>query len=250
MSWFDALDPGAQFSKYFELVFAESPQLQDEVFRIRHQVYCEDLSYESVTPDGRERDEYDRHSKHLLLRTAKTGVRVGCTRLILPRPEQPSFPLPFERTCAATIDRRLIDPAALPRDSIAEVSRLAVVREFRRRKGEELSKDGAAVIDYGTPKQPRFPYIQLGLYLGAITLAHRFGIKTIFFLTEPRLAEHFEKLGFSVQQIGGPVEHRGLRVPSMSSVDETIAGLRFYMRPIYKVVAREVGSGIERAGRG
>ena len=250
MSWFDALNPGAQFSKYFELVLAESPQLQDEVFRIRHQVYCEELGYEGVTPDGRERDECDRHSKHLLLRTANTGVRVGCTRLILPDPDQPSFPLPFERACAATIDRRLIDPATLPRDSIAEVSRLAVVRAFRRRKGEERSKDGAAAIDYGTPQQPRFPYIQLGLYLGAIALAQRLGIKIIFFLTEPRLAGHFEKLGFTVQQIGGPIEHRGIRVPSMSRVDETVAGLRFFMRPIYKVVARAIDSGIVHAGRG
>jgi N-acyl amino acid synthase of PEP-CTERM/exosortase system len=214
MSWFDALNPGTQFSKYFELVLAESPQVQDEVFRIRHQVYCEELGYENVTPDGHERDECDRHSKHLLLRTANTGVRVGCTRLILPDPDQPSSPLPFERACAATIDRRLIDPAALPRDSIAEVSRLAVVREFRRRKGEERTKDGVAVIDYGTPKQPRFPYIQLGLYLGAVALAHRLGIKIIFFLTEPRLAGHFEKLGFPVQQIGGPIEHRGVREQS------------------------------------
>jgi N-acyl amino acid synthase of PEP-CTERM/exosortase system len=250
MSWFDPLNPGVQFSRYFELILAESPQLQDEVFRIRHQVYCEELSYERVTPDGRELDEYDRHSKHLLLRTVNTGVRVGCTRLVLQRPEQPSFPLPFERACTATIDRRLIDPAALPRDSIAEVSRLAVVREFRRRKGEERTKDGAAVIDYGTPKQPRFPYIQLGLFLGAVALARQLGIKTIFFLTEPRLSRHFEKLGFPVQQIGGPIGHRGVRVPSMASVDETINGLRFYMRPIYKVVARQIDSGIGQVGRG
>jgi N-acyl amino acid synthase of PEP-CTERM/exosortase system len=249
MSWFDALNPGGQFSKYFELVFAESPQLRDEVFRIRHQVYCEELGYESVSPDGRECDEYDSHSKHLLLRTANTGVRVGCTRLVLPPLEQPSLPLPFERACAATLDRGLIDPATLPRNSIAEVSRLAVVRAFRRRKGEEHSKDGAAVIDYGTPKQPRFPYIQLGLYLGAVALAHRLGIKIIFFLTEPRLAGHFEKLGFPVHQIGGPIEHRGTRVPSMSNVDETIAGLRFYMRPVYKVVARQIGGGIEAPPR-
>jgi N-acyl amino acid synthase of PEP-CTERM/exosortase system len=250
MSSLDALAPGDQFSKHFELVLAESPQLQDDVFRIRHQVYCEDLGYESVTADGRERDEYDRHSKHLLLRTAGGGVPVGCTRLILPRPEQPSSPLPFERACAATIDRRLIDPAALPRDSIAEVSRLAVVREFRRRKGEELSKDGAAAIDYGTPTQPRFPHIQLGLYLGAIALAHRLGIKIIFFLTEPRLAAHFEKLGFPVQQIGEPIEHRGIRVPSMSRVDATVAGLQPYMRPIYRVVAGAIDTGLERAADG
>jgi N-acyl amino acid synthase of PEP-CTERM/exosortase system len=164
---------------------------------------------------------------------------------VLARPDQPTYPLPIEKTCAATIDRHWFDPEKVNRNRIAEVSRLAVIREFRRRKGEERSKDAAAQIDFGTEAQPRFPHIQLGLYLGAIALGVRLGIETLVLLTEPRLADHFKKLGFPVRQFGGPVEHRGTRVPSMANLGETVAGLRFFLRPLYRVVAEEIRTGLD-----
>jgi hypothetical protein len=37
-------------------------------------------------------------------------------------------------------------------------------------------------------------------------------------------------------QIGGAVEHRGLRIPSMISVPRLVAGLNRYVRPLYDVV--------------
>ncbi len=109
---------------------------------VRHQVYCEDLEFESVRPDRREIDEHDPYSLHLLMRSVKTNEFVGCTRIVRPRPENPDYPLPFETTCAATLDRSIIDPAQLPRQRIAEVSRLAVISRYRRRKGEANSAIG------------------------------------------------------------------------------------------------------------
>jgi hypothetical protein len=35
--------PGSNFERYFEMVPALSAKLKDEVLRVRHQVYCEDL---------------------------------------------------------------------------------------------------------------------------------------------------------------------------------------------------------------
>lgn len=240
----ETFDLGASYRRHFQLVPANSDSLKDEVFRVRHQVYCEDLAFEAVRPDRREYDEYDSHSLHILIRSVQTGEFVGCTRLVRARPDDPTYPFPFEKTCAATLDRTAIDPSRLPRDTIAEVSRLAVVSQFRRRK-EDNKKDTVSLTDadFGSPVQPRFPYIPIALYLGTIEIARLNNIRTLFMLTERRLAVHFRKLGVNIQPIGGPVEHRGERIPSMLDAIETIANMRAMARPLYRVIAQEVANG-------
>jgi len=235
---------GAGFKKYFEVVPAMTDELRDHVYRIRHAVYCEELRYEPVRPDRRETDEYDRHSLHCLIRSLRTGDFVGCTRLVLARPDDPSYLLPVEKACAQTIDRSIVDPAKLPRGSIAEIGRLAVLAQFRNRPGE---KNSAAPINddsFGTKDRPRFPYLTVGLYLGTVELARRNNITTLLVLTEQRLAHHFSRLGVDIRQIGGAIEHRGQRVPSVMNVASIISGMNFLVRPLYNVVAEEIAEGM------
>lgn len=248
MLLFDRFNLGHGFRKYFEIVPATDDTLRDAVYRVRHEVYCEELGFEPVRPDQRESDAFDAHSQHCLLRSSnERHTPVGCIRIVMARADEPDFLLPFERTCAATLDRTLLDPAALPRDRIAEVSRLAVRSAFRRRKGEHQDASPVHEEDFGTIVHPRFPYIPIGLYLGAIALAARSGIDTLFILTEPRLAAHFAKLGVDVRQIGGPVEHRGLRIPSVMDVQGIIKGMRLLMRPMWRVVQEEIEAGFEHS---
>jgi N-acyl amino acid synthase of PEP-CTERM/exosortase system len=162
--------------------------------------------------------------------------------LILARTDDPSSLLPIERLCAQTIDRKIVDPLGLPRHTIAEVSRLAVISRYRRRKGESSRPAGITDNDFGTPDRPRFPYITVGLYLGMIAQARRRGIERLLLLTEVRLASHLSRLGVRVQRIGSAVEHRGPRVPSMIMVDEVIAGFGTFVRPLYRVIADEIDS--------
>lgn len=124
-------------------------------------------------------------------------------------------------------------------------------RTSRRPRKTRNSTPGVALSDddFGTKDQPRFPYIPIGLYLAVVAMAKREGIETLFMLTEPRLADHFSKLGVRIIQIGGPVEHRGIRVPSMMSVSEVIAGLRFFVKPIWRVVVEEIDAGYAALGR-
>ncbi|WP_050418419.1 PEP-CTERM/exosortase system-associated acyltransferase [Azoarcus sp. CIB] len=250
MLLFDRFNLGHGFRKYFEIHPATDDALRDSVYRIRHEVYCEELGFEPVRPDRRETDEYDAHSVHCLLRTSSEPARpVGCTRVVLTRTDDPDSPLPFERTCAATLDRSIIDPSRLPRERIAEVSRLAVRSTYRRRRGESSADAPIHAEDFGTTVHPRFPYIPIGLYLGAIALAERAGIETLFILTEPRLASHFAKLGVDVRQIGGPVEHRGTRIPSMMDVQGIIKGMRFLLKPMWRTIHEEIETAYERVAQ-
>jgi N-acyl amino acid synthase of PEP-CTERM/exosortase system len=234
-------DLGEGFRQLFELTPALDAASLDQVFRIRHDVYCRDLGWESVRENGRETDEFDRHSFHCLLRKRGTGEPVGCTRLILARPEDPAFPLPFEDSCKEVLDRSIVDPALLPRNTLGEVSRLAVMNTFRQRKGEALTAVSVTDEDFGERgSRSRFPFVPVSLYLGAAAIARRFGIEHVFVLTEPRLASHFVRIGFDIRPVGGPIEHRGTRVPSLLSSSKVVAGLRPMIRPLYAVIEQAV----------
>ena len=250
MSLTEILDLGYAFKRYFEIVPAFSDGLKDEVYRIRHEVYCEDLEFEPVRRNRRESDEYDVHSIHFLLRNIETQEFIGCARIILPRSGDPSYPLPFEITCADTLDRSIIDPALSPRHSVAEVSRLAVIARYRRRKGEANKALDIRDEDFGVSQSRRFPYIPISLYLSTFELARLHKIETLFILTEERLALHFAKLGFDLKFIGPPVEHHGIRVPSMMSVSGTIKGMRPNLRPLYDVIAEDIKRNLPETGNG
>jgi N-acyl amino acid synthase of PEP-CTERM/exosortase system len=203
-------------TKNYEIIPAFSDTLKDEAYRIRHEVYCEELAYEPRREDRREYDEYDAHSLHLLLRNAQLDEYLACARIVRTRPEDPYYPLPFEKACAATLDRSIVDPAKLPRSGIGEISRLAVLARFRRWKGEENHASGAA-RSYDSPRQGPSPGVLAGFYRSTIEFAHLNGIDNLFVLTEERLARYLRMLGFTVQTIGAPIEHRGQRLPSMIS---------------------------------
>jgi N-acyl amino acid synthase of PEP-CTERM/exosortase system len=245
-SWLPGiLNLGTTYKKYFEVLPALTDELKDEVYRIRHQVYCEELKFEPERPDKRESDEYDAQSKHLLIRSVQTGQYIGCTRIVRARADDPQPLMPFEKSCEQAIDRSIADPRNLPRNSIAEISRLAVIAAYRKRKGDSKAPISISENDFGTFVQPRFPYIPVALYLGTLELARLSGIDTIFVLTEPRLASHFRKLGVDIQPIGSPIEHRGKRVPSMMSASRILNGMRFFFKPLYRTIASEVARGLD-----
>ncbi|MCC7547484.1 MAG: PEP-CTERM/exosortase system-associated acyltransferase [Burkholderiales bacterium] len=221
---------------------ATTTSLKEEAYRIRHGVYCEDLAFEPPRPDGMETDEYDGSALHVLMRHRPTDAFIACVRLVCVPRERPLEGLPFERIC------RHVNPGIVPVDPIrrlriAEVSRLAVVREFRRRKGEMLQDSPGSESDLAGGPRQRFPHLLVGLYLGVIAAATLNEIERLFVLTEPRLAGHLNKLGVGIHQIGAPVEHRGVRVPSMIHVSSIHTGPRPTILPFYEHILESMRRG-------
>jgi N-acyl amino acid synthase of PEP-CTERM/exosortase system len=240
MFLFELLNLRRGFSQYFRYVPALTPELAKEVYRIRHKVYCEDLKFEPQRADGMETDEYDAHSLYGLVQSAASGEYVGCARLILPCPANEKKLFPVEKSCAQTIDRSILDPRQLPRQKVGEVSRLAIISAFRRRKGEENRPAPIDEDSFGTEKQPRFPYIPFALYFGCAALARKKGIDHVLVLTEPRLSAHFRKLGMDIRQIGLGIEHRGHRVPSVINAKTFPKDIHFALRSLYALIEEEV----------
>ena len=87
------------FLNYFSLSIADTPELQKEVYRIRYQVYCEELEYEPKEnfPDGMEIDIYDQKSIHYLLKHNATESYAGCVRVVLPEKRQCKSQFPWQQ---------------------------------------------------------------------------------------------------------------------------------------------------------
>lgn len=237
---------GTAFKQYFEIVPAVTEALKQEAYRIRHSVYCEDLGFESVQADKFETDEYDANSLHLLIRSIHSNTFIGCTRIVRPTTHCHNRHLPFEEACGGSLDDSIVDISKLPTDKIAEVSRLAVVSAYRRRKGEKNRPISISDEDFSEGPTARFPYIPLGLYAGTVELARIFGIKVLFMLTEKRLASHFSRLGARLEPIGAPVEHRGQRFPSMVKINSIINEMKPIFRPLYQAVAQDIQIGLQQ----
>lgn len=242
MSKLHNTQPGDRFNRYFTIAPALCDELRNEVFHIRHEVYAREFGFEPLRADAKETDTYDRHSLHCIVKTAdENNQLVGCARIVMPDPDAPDTPLPFEIACRDTLDRSIIDPAKLPRHRIAEVSRLAVMSDFRRRKGEKLSADVTFNDqDFGGAGVSRFPNIPLSLYSAAVLMAQRQDIEYLFVLTEPRLSKHFAKFGVNITPIGEPIDFHGIRVPSVMRVAEIYPGLRTLFRPIWRAIEKQL----------
>lgn len=229
----------AGYRQYFEIVPATNDRLKRHNYRIRHEVYCRELGFEPHQADGIECDAHDGHSIHYLVRAVASQNFVGCARLILQDPDDPAALLPFEQTCGDRLDRSIVDPARLDRSKIAEVSRLAIVSQYRRRQGEGGSP--VSVGDVGIDgARVRLPYLTLGLYLALIALARWQRLEKLFILTEPSLARSLKRLGVDLYPMGASVLHRGERTPYVMDVAGIVAGLNPPVRELFDTITREI----------
>jgi len=146
--------------------------------------------------------------------------------------------LPIEGSGAWMAPRPLFDTHGRP--VVAELSRLAVLHEFRRRRGEQGMPINLADEDFGTSVRPRFPHIPVGLYLGALAIANQRAIASLVVLTEERLARHFRRLGVLLVQVGTAFEFHRLRAPYMMNVRETVAGLPPAIGALYDMIHAEI----------
>ena len=204
------------FHEYFKTVPATTDALKNEVFRIRYDVYCEELGYEDTKqfPDKLEQDSYDPHSLHCLLWHKSSEQFAGCVRLAKTAPELNNQKLPFELTCANKIDDKIVNISQLPNGSYGEISRLAVRSAFRRRAGERNTPFGLVPEASAEIEERRsFPLIAFGLYLAAAASGLNTGLERVFAMMEPRLARRLRIFGIEFEKIGESIEHRGLRAP-------------------------------------
>lgn len=215
-------DVSTIFNSVFKVEMATSREAINEVFEVRYQVYCIDRSFESpgCFPDNREHDSYDPRSAHALIRHRKTGHSVATVRLVMAgdHPEQADFPM--EGPCLHRMSRRARDAIAdARRDRIAEISRMAVSREFRRRLNEEKTVSGvsetACYKDMENGKRA-VPYISLGLFAAILQMSVKHNITHWMAVMEPAQLRLLKRFGVEFDHVGPVLEYHGLRRPAFT----------------------------------
>lgn len=226
-------DISAHFYSSFELEMAQTERQIDEVFALRYQVYCLDRPFEdpNAFPDKRERDSFDTRAVHGLVRHRHTREAIATVRLILSRPEVGEGQFPMEVPCMNAFDGTARHALlSCQRDQVAELSRFAVSRHFRRRLGESDSPSGASDrINYEDPAaegQRAMPYITLGLFAVIVRLSHEYDVGHWLAVMEPSLLRLLRRFGIEFTHVGQLVEYHGRRRPVFSTIPALLAGIR------------------------
>ena len=198
--------PVVRFDTYFRAVSADTRELIEKAFALRYQVYCLERQFEDPNQleSGLETDQFDRHSVHSLVFHRPQEEPIGTARLILPQARPNSLPI-----------QGLLKKSGMsachyfPNHSVAEVSRFAISKEFRRRKVESKS---IAEADAKREMHGNLPC--LGLFQMLMRQSLELGVEYWAAVMEPKLLRMLAAMGIRFQPIGPLVSYHGLRQPS------------------------------------
>lgn len=202
------------FGQYLDPVLANNTEKHNACFSIRHQVYCEEHDFLPDEEDKLETDDCDAHSYHLLLQHSSSERYAGTIRVVYSDNE--SQLLPMEKYCSECLEASQIKPSDFPRDTLCELSRVAVLRDFRRRSTDKYDGAATGTINHQTYSEQElrcFPFIAIGLYLSAANVILHNKHANCFMMMEPRLARSMSFIGLTFDQIGPAINYHGKRAP-------------------------------------
>jgi N-acyl amino acid synthase of PEP-CTERM/exosortase system len=237
----DAMNIAEHFTQFLQPEVAINDELRDEVFRIRHNVYCEELAFEKVKDEGMEQDEFDAQSIFSMIKHKPSDTYTSCVRVVKSANE--SEDLPIEKYCITAIQNKELHPRNFPRHEIAEISRLAVKAEFRRRKADKFKGSAIGAISeasYSETELRCFPYIAIGLYMAAATMSIETGVKHVYVMMEPRLARSMKFVGINFIQLGEAIDYHGIRAPYYINPAIFMENLTPGFKCLYKEIQKEI----------
>jgi N-acyl amino acid synthase of PEP-CTERM/exosortase system len=202
-----------------------------EAYSLRYQVYCVEHQFEDAAlfPDNKEIDAYDCRSVHSIVRHRASGITASAVRLVLPDPDNPKALFPIEEHCETSFKQAGIDWRSLPRETMAEISRFAVSKTFKRRVGEVTTVAGVSertdsYVDINSGDKGRqIPHLTLGLFVAIVKMSAEHGITHWYAVLEPSLLRLLARFGIELTYIGEPVEYHGYRQPCYASIDQVLA---------------------------
>lgn len=228
----------SRFEETYEVLMADTPELLDEVYRLRFHVLCIQEKgpglFAEDYPDGRETDEYDQQAVHCLLRHRPTGKPVGTARLILTYSGNSGSLLPIERDLADTFYPHVLDPRTLPRGTVAEISRLIITRAFWSEGRLRKTVDAADAFDIHTHKIHPI----LGIIVGLNQLAVENGVRHLFGIMKPSLVRMIAPFGLRFHPLGPIVNYHGLRQPHMAIMDEMRTEVTEHSSDLFDIITQ------------
>jgi len=211
------------YSRWFEIIPADTPALRDQVFRLRYQVYCCEHKYE--TPEEHlqklEMDAFDCRSVHSLIVERASGTAAGTVRLILPDPKSLQSSLPIQKVCRHPLFSILDSSYA------AEVSRFAISKEARKALNVSiLNSVGKHVACPIAAKDLAICFISLGLMRATVQMSFAHGVTEWFAVMEPALLRLLRSFGICFNPLGPLVQYHGLRQPCYANLGDILENVR------------------------
>ena len=224
-------DLSEEFSRYFQIIPAETPELRRQAYRLRYQVYCLENRIPDFDPadypSGEECDAYDDHALHALLFHLPSQSVAGTVRLVVHDPADPMWMFPIEQYAG------LLTPVYQPpprREVVAEISRFILSARFRCRRGESSFPDGLAEAQLDFSDDPgdrrHGPHPVLGLFKALVDLSWRNGISFWYAGMEPRLQRRLERFGVGLKLAAKGISYHGTVNAYLSSCVEIMSQCR------------------------
>jgi len=211
-----------------------------ESFRIRHNVFAEELGLEPINASSLETIQSDDYSILCLLSIRENDKSCGTVRLVAP--DNPEQLLPIEEFCANAVTNDTLHPNNFDRSEVCEISRLAVPKTFRRRKFDNYKEAGIGNIDdfsvYARNARS-FPLISICLYLSAAAIAVASGRNHAYVMVEPSLARRMSAIGLRFTQIGNLTDYHGQRAPFYIYGGDVQKNLKLPFRLLFSYYLRQ-----------
>lgn len=190
--------------------------LMSSIYELRFQIYCLECGFLPVDdyPEQRETDEHDPNSEHFCTFNEKREL-VGYVRLVRANAQQQ---FPFHRHCTDLDYDGHLPPAA----ESAEISRLIVRQDYRRRRGDNLAgvtaDEEARTAEF--ERRITSPQILLNLYRQMYVHSRQSGIRYWYAAMEPSLARALKRMNFGFAQIGPMTDYYGMVAPYVADLRE------------------------------
>lgn len=229
------------FQEYFTLELATTSVQMEKIYGIRYRVYCEEFGYEPADhfPNKLETDSFDAHSVHALVTHKSSGRAAGCVRAV---EVGDLAQMPMEAFCSDSLDAALMKSLGGDRDTICEISRLAVDAAFRRRPGEKVSRFGEiSALDCTKREQRTFSLIAVATLLAGFAIADLIGRPNTFAMMEPFLPRLLGRSGMKGIRVGEDTNYHGVRAGYFNTTEEVVGGMPAEWRELYKAIRMNFG---------
>lgn len=229
--------PGALNLLTFHIESKDGPEILEDAYRLRYNVYCEETHFlnKDDYPSGIETDQYDASSEHILSLNMQGDNRItaGTVRLV-----KYSDPLGFPTNEHYAKLYELLSPRN--KNEIAEISRLCISKEYRRRLAP---RDGLFGIESYLEEQKderrRYPVILLHLFKKMYVTSNKYGIKYWIASMEETLFRVLDMYAITFEHLGeDTIEYYGkvrLFIAEVNKIEERMSVKRPDLWPFFKL---------------
>ena len=200
---------------------SDNEEVLNSIYRLRYQVYVNEWGFEDAEdhPGGLESDAYDAESVHFYAYYDNEEEVIGTIRLILN--SGLTFPIENEFSIASL-------PADIPRDRVAEISRLAISKNYRRRAIDKaiFGQNSIGLEEYvrlakkhSEERRKSESELVRGLYLAIYKYSKQRDITHWYAVMARGLYTMLARWGIRFEQVGPEKDYHGIRAPYLVCID-------------------------------